>query len=107
MGNRCFHRRGWGRRFCFGWVGSFPSLEGRWSASLRSADGRVARLHTYPSSPYVFLLSEEEIRGDKEGEDYGDYAVHGEEGGVEFGEIVGLDEGMFVEQEERDGDDAG
>ncbi len=52
------------------------------------------------------LLSEEEIGGYEEGEDYGDYTVHGEESVVETGEIVGLDEGMLVEQEQHDGDDA-
>ena len=41
--------------------------------------------------------------GGEEGEEYhGNNSVHGEEGGVETGEIIGLDEGMFVEQEQRD-----
>ncbi len=75
---------------------------------LRSGQaGDGARPYTSVSRPHGPLFSEEEVCGYEQGEDYGDYAVHGEEGGVEFGEIVGLDEGMFVEQEERDGDDAG
>src|ERR1017187_4166864 len=45
--------------------------------------------------------------GYEEGEDDADDAVHGEEGGVEFAEVGGFDEGMFVEQEQHDGDDAG
>ena len=52
------------------------------------------------------LLSYQQVGGYEESEDYGDYAVHGEEGGVEFGKIVRLDEGMLVEQEQRNGDDA-
>jgi len=55
----------------------------------------------------VALFSQEEVGRDEDGEDDGDYSVHGEEGGVEIGEIAGLDEGMFVEQEHRDHDDAG
>ncbi len=50
------------------------------------------------------LFFQEEVGGQECGEDYGDYAVHGEEGGVEAGEIVGLDEGMFVEKKKNDGE---
>ncbi len=53
------------------------------------------------------LLSQEQVRCHEERKDYGDDAVHGEEGGIETGKIAGLEQGMFVEQEEHDGDDAG
>lgn len=53
------------------------------------------------------LLSEEEVGGDEKGEYDRNDAVHGEEGSVETREVVGLDQGMFVEQKQRDGDDAG
>ena len=53
------------------------------------------------------LFSEEEVGGYEEGEDYRDYAVHGEERGVEFGEVVGLDERVFVEKEQGYGNYAG
>jgi len=60
-----------------------------------------------PSNGSFRLLSSQENIGRYEcGEDHGDYAVHGEEGGVEFREVVGLDQGVFVEQEDRNGDDA-
>jgi hypothetical protein len=50
------------------------------------------------------LFFQKKIGGEEGGEDYGDYAVHGEEGGVEAGEIVGLDEGMFVEKKKHNGE---
>ena len=53
------------------------------------------------------LLPKKYVCRYEEGEEYGDYAVHGEEGGVQFGEIVGLDQGMFVEQEQHYCDNAG
>jgi hypothetical protein len=48
---------------------------------------------------FLLLFSQENVCGYECGEDYRDYAVHGKEGGVEFGEIVGLDQRMLVEQE--------
>jgi hypothetical protein len=92
-GNRRSRRRGWERRFYF------RSLR---FASLRSADGHTPSTHP----PRAFSFPQENIRGYECSEDYRDHAVHGEEGGVQFREIVGLYQGMFVEQEQRDGDDA-
>ena len=43
-----------------------------------------------PSS--IRLFSEQQICGYEDCENYGDDAVHGEEGGVELGKIVGLDQ---------------
>jgi len=56
---------------------------------------------------FVPLFLEEEVGREEGGEDYGDYAVHGEEGGVEAGEVVGLDKGMFVEEKKNDGEQSG
>ena len=79
-------------------------------ASLRSADnsfgsaqGRCGEL--YPHCSFR-LLSEEEVCGDEEGEDHRNYAIHREKSGVEFTEIVGFYERVFVEQEQHDCDDA-
>src|ERR1700691_1750466 len=63
--------------------------------------------HQFPNGSFHFLFSQENICYYECGEDYGDYAVHGEERGVQTGEIVGLDQGMFVKQQKRDRDDAG
>ncbi len=38
------------------------------------------------------------VGGDGEQNQHGDEAVGGEEGGVEFAEVIGLDEGVLVEQ---------
>jgi hypothetical protein len=43
-----------------------------------------------------WLLSQQEIYGHEEGEHYGNDAIHGEECGVQFAEVVGFDQGMFV-----------
>lgn len=53
------------------------------------------------------LFSQQQIGGDKDREDYADNAVHGEEGGVKFGEIGWFHEGVFVEEEQRHCDDSG
>ena len=50
------------------------------------------------------LFPEEEVGGQESGENYGDYAIHGEESSVEAGEIVGLYEGVFVEKKKDDGE---
>src|SRR5580658_719144 len=77
---------------------------------LAAHAGQPRRLSPHGSFPLGFsaslsflLLSQEDVCGYEEGEDYGDYAVHGEEGGVQAGEIVRLDQRMFVEQEQEDG----
>lgn len=49
---------------------------------------------------------DEEVGGDGEEEDAGDDAVHGEEGGVEAGEIIGRDEAVLVEEQRGDQGDA-
>ena len=69
------------------------TLSQRWK---RCATQRQTGL--FRSISQGILLSEEEVGGYEEGEDYGDDSVHGEEGGVEAREVVGLDQGMFVEQ---------
>jgi hypothetical protein len=52
--------------------------------SLRLLDSRGGCPHMVPSHMILLisLLSQEEVCGDEEGEDYGDDAVHGEESGV-------------------------
>ena len=74
-------------------------------AKMRCYNSERERLS--PNGCFHFLFSQEDICYYEGGEDYGDYAVHGEERGVETGGIVGLHQGMFVEQQERDGADAG
>src|SRR5580658_2896293 len=88
----------------------FPSLTTVVKMWLAAHAGQPRRLSPHGSFPLGFsaslsflLLSQEDVCGYEEGEDYGDYAVHGEEGGVQAGEIVRLDQRMFVEQEQEDG----
>jgi hypothetical protein len=52
------------------------------------------------------LLSEEQVSRHGDRKDDRDHSVHGEEGCVEPGEIVGLDQRMLVEEQQRDRDDA-
>ena len=60
-------------------------------ASLREPPGaRPDSLNERPSS--VRLFPKQQICGYEDCENYGDDAVHGEEGGVELGKIVGLDQ---------------
>lgn len=73
-------------------------------SSFGSAQGRLGEMSPHCS---FRLLSEQEICGYEEGEDYRNYAVHREKSGVEFTEIVGFYERVFVEQEQHDCDDAG
>ena len=84
-----------------------------WSGSLasrgRQPGAAVSTWFFFASKFFIsFLFSrlfpEEEVGGQEGGENYGDYAVHGEESGIEAREIVGLDEGMFVEEEKNDGE---
>jgi hypothetical protein len=76
----------------------------RWG-SLRSLDGRGGCLHMISFDS--LLLLQEDVCGYERGEDCGDYAVHGEEGSVEFAEVAGRDERVFVGEEQRDGYDSG
>ena len=62
---------------------------------------------TVPSLFVSGLFFQEEVGSEEGGEDYGDYAVHGEEGGVKAGKIVGLDERVFVEKKKDDGEQSG
>lgn len=81
------------------------------SCSSRGGKSPAARSSTLLRSHSLLLIhlsfSEPQIPSYKEGEDYRDYAVHREEGGIEAGEIVGLHERMFVEEQQADGHDAG
>ena len=96
------HREGMGKpAFPPQGVGT-PVLFGVNGGSLAALGGRAGR-----PSPHDFLLPQKYVCSHEEGEDHGDHAVHGEESGVEIGKIVWLDEGMFVEQEQRDSDNAG
>ena len=87
-----------------------------WAAHFQSENNRRCaycvragvKMQGSRSGPHIFIIhccvllfSKKNIRSHKGGEDYGDYAVHGKESGVELGEIIGLDQRMFVEQEER------
>src|SRR5580700_1976741 len=57
--------------------------------------------------PLSVLSSQENVSRHECGKYYGDYSVHREKGGVEFGEIVGPDQRMFVQQQQGDGDYSG
>lgn len=43
-------------------------------------------------------VAQQQISCNEKGEHYGNYAVCGEEGGVEAGKVVWFDQGMLVEQ---------
>jgi hypothetical protein len=50
------------------------------------------------------LFSQQQVGGYENEEDYRDYAVHGEEGGVQFAEIVGGDQRVLVSEQQGDSD---
>jgi len=57
---------------------------------------------TTPPPDTYSRVSQQQISRYEKGEGYGDYAVRGEESGVEAGKVVGLDERMLVEQQQHD-----
>ncbi len=80
--------------------------------SLAALGGQRRRLSPHDCYQLHFfepplLFSQEQVCGYECGENYGDYAVHGEECGVEFAEVAGRHEGVFVGQEQRHSYDPG
>jgi hypothetical protein len=76
------------------------------TVALNRLASLVRRAKT-PAATRSSLLSKKQISRNEEDEHYGDHSIHSEKGGVETGEIVGLDQGMFIEQEQHYYDYAG
>jgi len=81
-----------------------PATEPREGKIPRTrAEHRVTRRGFYSGSSAKncrqSTIAEEEIRGQKEEEDQGDDTVHGEERGVQFGEVGFRDQGVFIGQQ--------
>src|SRR5262249_30824901 len=65
-----------------------------------ASDGRTAPVWQPTSA------TQEQISSDERKEDNRDYAVHGEEGGIELGEIACRHQGMLIGEQDRDGHDS-
>ena len=77
----------------------------RTTAELRSAWQTGASVATW--AVVIRSAAEEKVSGNEQKEHHRDDAVHGEEGGVEFGQVVRVDERVFVEKQQGHDDHSG